>query len=319
MRHQVGVPHHAERRRKRNHAGIRVTRGRGAPVMLLIMGLGMQLVSWPDPFCQLLVQRGFRVVRFDNRDCGLSQKMDHLGKPHLVRSMIRASLGLPVRAPYSLDDMARDTVGLLEALGIRSAHVVGASMGGMIAQLVAASYPERVRTLTSIMSTTGARLLPQPKAHVRRQLLRRPANPADVESVTEHLVRMFTLIGSPAYPTPPEEMRLRIRRSVERGYHPAGRGPPAGCDRRGRRSQPATAQHLLPGPGHSRSRRSSGALRLRRRHRGQDSEQPARADRWFRPRFPGATVRAAGRGHRRSRVQPLSELACADWSWQRRW
>ena len=194
----------------------------GAPVMLLVMGLGMQLVSWPDPFCQLLVQRGFRVVRFDNRDCGLSQKMDHLGKPHLVRSMIRASLGLPVRAPYSLGDMARDTVGLLDALGIRSAHVVGASMGGMIAQLVAASYPGRVTTLTSIMSTTGARLLPQPKAHVRRQLLRRPANPADVESVTEHLVRMFTMIGSPAYPTPPDEMRQRIRRSVERGYHPAG-------------------------------------------------------------------------------------------------
>jgi proline iminopeptidase len=194
----------------------------GAPVMLLIMGLGMQLVSWPDPFCQLLVQRGFRVVRFDNRDCGLSQKMDHLGKPHLVRAMIRANLGLPVRAPYGLDDMARDTVGLLDALGIGSAHVVGASMGGMIAQLVAASTPERVLTLTSIMSTTGARLLPQPKAHVRRQLLRRPANPADVESVTDHLVRMFTLIGSPGYPTPPDEMRVRIRRSVERGYHPAG-------------------------------------------------------------------------------------------------
>lgn len=193
-----------------------------APVMLLIMGLGMQLVSWPDPFCQLLVQRGFRVLRFDNRDCGLSQKMDHLGKAHVVRALVRASLGLPSRAPYSLDDMTRDTVGLLDALGIRSAHVVGASMGGMIAQLVAAGHSERVSTLTSIMSTTGAPLLPQPKGHVRRQLLRRPANPADVESVTEHLVRMFTLIGSPGYPTPPDELRLRIRRSVERGYHPAG-------------------------------------------------------------------------------------------------
>jgi proline iminopeptidase len=193
-----------------------------APVMLLIMGLGMQLVSWPDPFCQMLVQRGFRVLRFDNRDCGLSQKMDHLGKPHLVRATIRASLGLPVRAPYGLDDMARDTVGLLDVLGIRTAHVVGASMGGMIAQLVAASYPDRVLSLTSIMSTTGARLLPQPKAHIRRQLLRRPENPGDVDSATEHLVRMFKLIGSPAYPTPEDELRQRIRRSVERGYHPAG-------------------------------------------------------------------------------------------------
>jgi len=194
----------------------------GAPVMLLIMGLGMQLVSWPDPFCQMLVQRGFRVLRFDNRDCGLSQKMDDLGKPRLIRAIIRASLGLPVRAPYRLDDMARDTVGLLDALGIGSAHVVGASMGGMIAQLVATSFPARVRTLTSIMSTTGAPLLPQPRAHIRRQLLRRPANPADVDSVTDDLVRMFTLIGSPAYPTPPDELRLRIRRSVERGYHPPG-------------------------------------------------------------------------------------------------
>ena len=270
----------------------------GAPVMLLIMGLGMQLVSWPDPFCQMLVQRGFRVVRFDNRDCGLSQKMDHLGKPHLVRSMIRASLGLPVRAPYWLDNMTRDTVGLLDALGIRSAHVVGASMGGMIAQLVAASCPERVSTLTSIMSTTGARLLPQPKAHVRRQLLRRPANPADVDSVTEHLVRMFTLIGSPGFPTPPDEMRQRIRRSRGARVSPRGCGATTGRDRRGRRSQPQVAADQLPDPGHPQPSGSAGALRLWRRHGRQDPEQPARADRWIWPRFPGATVRAAGWGHR---------------------
>ena len=194
----------------------------GAPVILLIMGLGMQLVGWPDSFCQLLVHRGFRVLRFDNRDCGLSQKMDSLGKPRLLRAMIRARLGLPVRAPYGLDDMARDTVGLLDALGIRSAHVVGASMGGMIAQLVAASRPDRVLTLTSIMSSTGARYLPQARSRVRRQLLRRPRDPTSVESVTDHLVHMFTMIGSPGYPTPPDELRQRIRRSVERGYHPAG-------------------------------------------------------------------------------------------------
>ena len=193
-----------------------------APVVLLIMGLGMQLVSWPDSFCQLLVQRGFRVLRFDNRDCGLSQKMDHLGKPRLVRAMIRARLGLPVRAPFGLDEMARDAVGLLDALEIASAHVVGASMGGMIAQLVAASRPKRVRTLTSIMSSTGARYLPQAKPRVQRQLLRRPRDPGNVESVTEHLAGTFTMIGSPGYPTPPDELRQRIRRSVERGYHPAG-------------------------------------------------------------------------------------------------
>lgn len=194
----------------------------GAPVVLLIMGLGMQLVSWPDAFCAMLVQRGFRVLRFDNRDCGLSQKMDHLGKPHLLRTVLRARLGLAPHAPYTLDDMARDSVGLLDALGIRQAHVVGASMGGMIAQLVAAWHPDRVLSLTSIMSSTGARHLPQAKRKVQRQLMRRPPDPQDVESVTRHLVRTFTIIGSPGYPTPPDEMYARIRQTVVRGYHPAG-------------------------------------------------------------------------------------------------
>ncbi len=194
----------------------------GAPVVLLIMGLGMQLVSWPEPFCRMLVARGFRVVRFDNRDCGLSQKMDHLGKPHLVRTIMRARLGLAPRAPYTLDDMARDSVGLLDALGIRQAHVVGASMGGMIAQLVAAWHQDRVLTLTSIMSSTGARYLPQASRRVQRQLMRRPPNPADVESVTRHLARTFTIIGSPGYPTLPDELYERIRQSVVRGYHAAG-------------------------------------------------------------------------------------------------
>jgi len=194
----------------------------GAPVVLLIMGLGMQLVSWPEPFCRMLVAHGFRVVRFDNRDCGLSQKMDHLGKPHLLRTIMRARLGLAPRAPYALDDMARDSVGLLDALGIRQAHVVGASMGGMIAQLVAAWHQDRVLTLTSIMSSTGARYLPQASRRVQRQLMRRPPNPGDVESVTRHLVRTFTIIGSPGYPTPPDELYERIRQSVVRGYNPAG-------------------------------------------------------------------------------------------------
>jgi pimeloyl-ACP methyl ester carboxylesterase len=193
-----------------------------APAVLLIMGLGMQMVAWPDPFCARLVQHGFRVVRFDNRDCGLSQKLDALGTPRITRAIVRALLGMPVRSPYGLDDMARDTVGLLDALGIPTAHVVGASMGGMIAQLVAATYPDRVRSLTSIMSTTGARHLPQPAIRVRRQLLRRPKDPSNVESVLEHYEQLFAVIGSPGYPTPPEEFRARIRRSVERSYHPAG-------------------------------------------------------------------------------------------------
>ena len=194
----------------------------GAPVLLLVMGLGMQLVSWPDTFCEALVRRGLRVVRFDNRDIGLSQKMDDLGHPPLLGALLRARLGLPVRAPYGLEDMARDTVGLLDALDIRAAHVVGASMGGMIAQLVAAGAPERVLTLTSIMSTTGARYLPAPRRHVTRRLLSRPSDPDDPEVVTDHLAGLFRVIGSPRYPTPPDELRARIRRSVGRSYHPPG-------------------------------------------------------------------------------------------------
>jgi proline iminopeptidase len=193
-----------------------------APAVLLIMGLGTQMIAWPDPFCARLVREGFRVVRFDNRDCGLSQKLDELGRPRISRAIVRALLGLPVRAPYGLDDMARDAVGLLDALQIPAAHVVGASMGGMIGQLLAANYPERVRSFTSIMSTTGARHLPQPSVRVRRQLLRRPTDPSNVDSIIEYYERLFAVIGSPGYPTPPEELRARIRRAVERSYYPPG-------------------------------------------------------------------------------------------------
>jgi proline iminopeptidase len=118
--------------------------------------------------------------------------------------------------------MARDTVGLMDALGVASAHVVGASMGGMIGQLVAALHPDRVRSLTSIMSTTGARHLPQPSLRVRAELLRRPEDPSNVDSLVDHYERLFRVIGSPGYATPQEEFRARIRRAVERGYRPAG-------------------------------------------------------------------------------------------------
>jgi proline iminopeptidase len=194
----------------------------GAPVVLLVMGLGMQLVAWPDAFCEGLVRKGFRVVRFDNRDCGLSQKLDDLGTPRMATAILRALLGLPVRSPYDLTAMAADTVALLDALEIAQAHVVGASMGGMIGQLVAALYPERVLSLTSIMSTTGARHLPQPAVRIRRELLRRPQPPFSVDSLVAHYEHLFGVIGSPGYPTPPDEFRSRIRRAVERGYHPAG-------------------------------------------------------------------------------------------------
>ena len=193
-----------------------------APAILLVMGLGMQLVAWPDAFCGRLVQGGYRVIRFDNRDSGLSQKFDHLGRPKVGRAVLRAMLNLPVRAPYALDDMARDAVGLLDALGLPAAHVVGASMGGMIGQLIAADHPQRTRSFTQIMSTTGARRLRQPSARVRRALLARPAQPASVDELVAHFERLFAIIGSPDYPTPPDEFRARIRRSIERSHYPDG-------------------------------------------------------------------------------------------------
>lgn len=193
-----------------------------APVILLIMGLGMQMIAWPDPFCNLLVARGYRVVRFDNREVGFSQKLDHLGKPRVGRAILRALAGLSVRAPYALEDMVRDTAGLLDALEIEKAHVVGASMGGMIAQLFACHFPERAISLTSLMSTTGSRKAGRPSTRMLRLLMRQPEDPKDVNSVVEHFERLFRVIGSPAYPTPQEDLRALLRATVERGYHPEG-------------------------------------------------------------------------------------------------
>jgi pimeloyl-ACP methyl ester carboxylesterase len=183
-----------------------------APAILLIMGLGMQLIAWPQPFCEGLAARGFRVVRFDNRDAGLSTRMPPVGALASTAMMARAFLGLPVRSPYTLDDMARDTVGLMDALGIGQAHVVGASMGGMIAQIVAIEHPERVKSLTSIMSTSGDRALPGPKGNVRRALLRpRPRN--EVAAV-DRTMEMLRLIGGGHYPLTEAELRARVERSV---------------------------------------------------------------------------------------------------------
>jgi pimeloyl-ACP methyl ester carboxylesterase len=192
------------------------------PAIVLIMGLGMQLTAWPDEFCQALVARGYRVVRFDNRDCGLSTRTPGRRRVNLMLAMAAAALGLPLRTPYTLEDMAGDTVGLMDRLGIGRAHIVGASMGGMIAQVLAARFPQRVLSLTSIMSSSGNRRVSRPSRPARKVLLARPANPADPESVIDHLVEMFGVIGSPAYPTPIEELRQRLGRSVRRAYEPAG-------------------------------------------------------------------------------------------------
>ena len=196
----------------------------GAPdgePLLLIMGLGMQLVAWPEALVQALVSRGFRVLRMDNRDAGLSQGFDELGVPRLAGVMLRYALHRPVPAPYGLADMAADARGVLDALGVARAHVCGASMGGMIAQHLAARHPDRVKSLTLMMTTSGARRLPQPALHLRRALIARPAG-HDPAAVVAHLERLMRLIGSPAYPTPPDELRRRLQASVQRAWRPAG-------------------------------------------------------------------------------------------------
>ncbi len=192
------------------------------PPVLLVMGLGMQLTAWPQALVDALVQAGHRVVRFDNRDIGLSARFDHLGAPNLLWESMKLRFGMPVRAPYTLADLAADAFGVLDALGIPQAHVVGASMGGMVAQRMALAAPQRVLTLTSIMSSSGARFLPGPHPRVLQVLLSRPKDHSE-PTVLAHYVRLFQAIGSPGYPTSPEDLRKRILESVRRGgYRPAG-------------------------------------------------------------------------------------------------
>ncbi|MNX42445.1 putative non-heme bromoperoxidase BpoC [compost metagenome] len=197
------------------------TGGEGRPVILLIMGLGMQLVAWPDGFVQQLVDAGFRVVRHDNRDIGLSQGFDHLGTGNLVWETIRHRIGLKVRSAYTLQDMALDSLGVLDALGIARAHIVGASMGGMIAQRIAATAPGRTASLVSIMSSSGARGLPGPRREVGAMLMRRPRS-HDEAALVAHSIKLLRLIQSPAYPQTDEQLATRLTFSMRRAYHPAG-------------------------------------------------------------------------------------------------
>lgn len=180
--------------------------------LLLIMGLSAPMIWWDADLCQLLVERGFRVIRFDNRDCGRS-------------SSIGGSVSLPAaylgrKTAYALDDMSDDGAALLTRLGISSAHVVGASLGGMIAQLLAIRHPDRVRSLTSIMSHTGNRLVWRPHRKAMATLLTAP--PRDREGYIAHHLRMASVIGSPGYPTDEKRLRERAERTFERGINRAG-------------------------------------------------------------------------------------------------
>jgi pimeloyl-ACP methyl ester carboxylesterase len=190
--------------------------GPDGPPMLLIMGLGAQLIDWPDEFCAALAGRGYRVIRFDNRDAGLSGGADG-GSPDLA-----AVLAGDFRTvPYRLADLAADAAGLLDALGIEAVHVVGASMGGMIAQQLALDFPGRVRSLCSIMSTTGDRSVGRPTPEAAA-VLTRPGAPNRDDAIAD-AVAVSRTIGSPGFPADPAELLRRATAKVDRAYRPAGR------------------------------------------------------------------------------------------------
>ncbi len=193
-----------------------------AEPMLLIMGLGAQMIHWDDDFCRELAGRGFRVIRFDNRDIGQSTKMTGGKKLSPLELLKLRFLKIPVEAPYKLSDMAKDVIGLMDTLGIPSAHIVGASMGGMIAQEIAITYPQRVKTLTSIMSTTGNPKVPPPTREASAMLMAPPVTTHD-----EYIVRYaqtWKVLRAGSFPLDEAKDRERAERTFARGLNPAGVG-----------------------------------------------------------------------------------------------
>src|SRR3984957_18110605 len=202
-----------------------------APALLLIMGLGTQMIGWPEAFCGRLADRGFRVIRFDNRDIGLTTKIENAPKVDIPAAFLRALAGLPVPAPYNLDDMAKDAIGLMDALGVACAHLVGASMGGMIAQIMAAKHGARTRSLVSIMSTSGDPKLPQAKTAVAAMVTgKRPrgVDPVRHERLSRHRPPRLPDAGAGAA----RQGRTRVRPLLQ-----SGRRRPADARDPGEREQ----------------------------------------------------------------------------------
>jgi pimeloyl-ACP methyl ester carboxylesterase len=190
-----------------------------APTVLLIMGLGAQLTRWDAGLCALLVERGYRVIRFDNRDCGLSSHLDDMPLPD-IGAALRA--GAPPVVPYTIDDMAADSVGLLDALGIQQAHVVGASMGAAIAQVIAARYPERMCSLTSMMSSSGNPMLPPPTPAAAKALFAPLPKQRDRASIVADAIVRYQAVASPGYPTPQKELERMFGGEYDRSFYPPG-------------------------------------------------------------------------------------------------
>jgi len=195
--------------------------GSARPAVLLVMGLGMQLVAWPPALVQGLLDAGYRVIRLDNRDAGLSQQLDALGKPKMLWAGLKYRLGWRITPPYSLKDMAQDALGVLDALHIDKAHVVGASMGGMIAQRLALLAPARLLSLSSLMSSSGARGLPEARRDVVHLMMSRPAD-GSLEAAIDYSVRLFKAIGSPGFPVDEAQLRQIVGAAARRSFRPAG-------------------------------------------------------------------------------------------------
>jgi pimeloyl-ACP methyl ester carboxylesterase len=195
------------------------TFGEGEP-LILIMGIGLQMVMWDEQFCRDLAARGFKVIRFDNRDVGQSTKLDHLGYQKPTDVLLQRLLGKPVRPEYTLEDMARDTVGLIEHLGYSSAHVVGLSLGGMVAQCLALDHPEKVRSLTLIMTNPGEIWSNIPKPRAVAALLHKPGRTR--EEALELAAASFKAIGGSMHNTPREDVMRLTNLQIDRGINPRG-------------------------------------------------------------------------------------------------
>jgi pimeloyl-ACP methyl ester carboxylesterase len=191
-----------------------------APPLILVMGLAAQMIAWDDEFCAGLAGRGFHVVRFDNRDIGLSTRFDRAGVPDVQAAFMAAMQGRPVQAPYLLSDMANDVVGLMDALDIEAAHVVGASMGGAIGQTLAIQHPERLLSFTSIMSTSGAPDLPPPKPEALAMLFK--PTPVDQAGYFESYVQTWKVLRAGSFPLDEERDLSRAGQNFSRGLNPAG-------------------------------------------------------------------------------------------------
>lgn len=197
----------------------------GDPPVLLIMGLGAQLLLWRDGFCQRLVEQGYRVIRYDNRDVGLSTKL-HGQRPGgaLVPNLVRSYLGKPSPSVYTLEHMADDAAALLDHLGIERAHVVGASMGGMIAQIFAARHPDRTAALGIIFSSNNSAFLPPPAPKALLSLIKGPPPGSPRDVIVENSIRVSKIIGSPGYRKSEEQLRAEAIESYERAHYPQGIG-----------------------------------------------------------------------------------------------